>query len=350
MKLIIDDRERAVIAHTAVLGVIGYNIQRLHAGDYHILGHDGKILAAFERKTLADAAASFKDGRWTNRDKLFDLRRETGCAIVFIIEGLPVQNDNYSTTDCGGRLYSDVESSLIRMMIRDDTRTIWTKNTADTAQTLVRWWHALYNVDATEPPSAQPISNSNVAAAPAVDPQPINPPPYSDVAPAVRPRVPLIDQSDIKRAAKMWTTIGGITGSNVKPFMSQMSLTDLIFGRIPDNLVTANGDRINANLLAELKEIGAGRRPNIERKMLGGVFTIGLDAAKVILKDRQLRDLLLMSVDQLAEIKSNVNKLINATRAKRILSTFDYVADTRQSDEELVLIAMSETPLNQTPH
>jgi len=92
MEIIVDDRERAVSPFFEDLSNshhINYSIKRLEVGDYAIC-YKGFIMIIIERKTWEDLAASFRDGRKENIQKLLELRERVGCNVVYLIEGDPL--------------------------------------------------------------------------------------------------------------------------------------------------------------------------------------------------------------------------------------------------------------------
>ena len=96
MELIIDDREHAVI--TAIQKIhnnemIPYKVKRLTVGDYAIV-YKTYIILIIERKTWTDLAASIRDGREANVNKLSKTRDDTGCQLAYLIEGNPCPKSN----------------------------------------------------------------------------------------------------------------------------------------------------------------------------------------------------------------------------------------------------------------
>jgi ERCC4-type nuclease len=90
MEIHVDDRERAVITH--IEGVksetIKYQVKRLTVGDYAII-YRNYIMIIIERKTWADLAASMRDGRKANINKMISARDRSGCQLMYLIEGDP---------------------------------------------------------------------------------------------------------------------------------------------------------------------------------------------------------------------------------------------------------------------
>jgi len=136
--LYIDDREKNVLRHKNDLKINCKTI-RLTVGDY-VMCKNNKICAVFERKTLEDYAASFKDGRASNIEKLVNLRTTTNCCIIYIIEGayFPKPDDYF-----GNIAYKNIESNMFHLMMRYNV-TFWrTKDTLQTAQFLVRFFNSM---------------------------------------------------------------------------------------------------------------------------------------------------------------------------------------------------------------
>ncbi len=139
IKIYIDQREKAIFPSLGVLdGVVEYQILTMTTSDYSIVSIDpntGKetILAVIERKTLADYAASFKDGRHENKQKLINVRNQTQCVIIYIVEGpaYPSINSKF------GRIpYNNIHSSMFHLMFRDNIHIIKTKDIKHTVEML----------------------------------------------------------------------------------------------------------------------------------------------------------------------------------------------------------------------
>lgn len=113
----VDNRERAIHEHIRTVFVekpmFCVNISepefvQLDTADFIIMSQSTdmsqtKILAIIERKTLEDYAASLKDGRILNTNKLIKLREETDCQIYYLIEGNI--KTGYDTQICGIEYY-----------------------------------------------------------------------------------------------------------------------------------------------------------------------------------------------------------------------------------------------------
>jgi ERCC4-type nuclease len=86
MELWIDDREHKVHSWITNENQIPIKVQRLVIGDYCLLCN-GQIVAVLERKTWTDLANSIRDGRKHNVVNLLELRKTTGCKIMYLVEG-----------------------------------------------------------------------------------------------------------------------------------------------------------------------------------------------------------------------------------------------------------------------
>ncbi len=84
---IIADKGREVPADILVdISDYDVKLQQISYGDYAIL-KDNKIFAVIERKTWSDLAATIKDNRKHNHEKLLAFGKENNCRIIYLIEG-----------------------------------------------------------------------------------------------------------------------------------------------------------------------------------------------------------------------------------------------------------------------
>jgi ERCC4-type nuclease len=132
MELVADDRERAVIQYLVADAKIKIRVERITVGDYAII-FNGVLIAIIERKTLADLAASIKDGRMSNNNKLMEARTTSGCRVIYIIEGSAYPS---STRKYGGLPFKCLQGKLDSLMFHNNVNIIWTKNAQHTATRL----------------------------------------------------------------------------------------------------------------------------------------------------------------------------------------------------------------------
>jgi len=141
LQLLVDDREREVHKYCRIpcINFIDYKPRRLTTGDFAIIEFNKedkseKILIIIERKTWKDLACSIKDGRIKNNQKLIDLREETGCRIVYIVEGQAFPNREAKVSRIK---YKNLVSHIDHIALRDGFYIIHTQNPAKTAERIV---------------------------------------------------------------------------------------------------------------------------------------------------------------------------------------------------------------------
>jgi len=155
-----DDRElRAHGAEPDRLRTRPFALRRLDVGDYVIGPVEGRI-AVFERKTAADFAASLKDGRADNFEKMIAYRKSAPereeCAEVFL--GLILEGPR----DTGGGVPWDcVESKIYHLAIRDNIHHFATsgpKATLDFLESFARSMSSLRGRQRATPSAASTLT------------------------------------------------------------------------------------------------------------------------------------------------------------------------------------------------
>jgi hypothetical protein len=134
--LIADARERAVIPFIEAEFPHAFVVKQVTTADYlvcEVLDGDAVVLAAIERKTHEDFAASFKDGRHENVAKMTALRAQTGCALFYFVEGPAFPP---TTTRFGGIPFGNILAAMTRMMVCDGIFVVQTEGAAHTAKRL----------------------------------------------------------------------------------------------------------------------------------------------------------------------------------------------------------------------
>jgi len=310
--LIADARERAVtpfleealariklpLASRLIAG------RQVNTGDYLICHRTSatdatpRIRACIERKTLLDFAASFKDGRHANIQKMRDLRTQTGCQLYYIIEGpaFPSRARRF------GRIpYGSILTAITHLMVRDNVMIIQTESEAHSAARLADLLDAFDRVRETfvgDAPIVLEVSApatsvggapaTSVGGAPAnsVGEAPANSvggapnsatesgtdapdggvPTVSEATEA-EPTIPdclttPIRQTDNEATVSMWMQLRGVSAVLGKIISEKFSVADLARGRVSDQqlkqLQTATGRAINAAALASLRAIAKG--------------------------------------------------------------------------------------------
>ena len=133
IEIIVDTRERNVIPFFTIVSPppnITFSVQQINVGDYSI-NYNGYILFIIERKTWKDLASSMRDGRKNNVNKMIKVREETGCQLIYLIEGNPIPNPK--TKFCRVP-YKSLRSHLDHLSFRDGIHIIHTKNQKNTVE------------------------------------------------------------------------------------------------------------------------------------------------------------------------------------------------------------------------
>ncbi len=136
LKLMVDDREQAVIPYFKNnYSNVTVEIKRMHIGDYSIIKNQ-KILFCIERKTWKDLSASIRDGRDDNINKMIELRKQTNCKLLLLIEG----KSRYSPDRKIGRIpYKNLQAKLDHLIVRDDIHIIYSQSCEDTTDRLIEF-------------------------------------------------------------------------------------------------------------------------------------------------------------------------------------------------------------------
>lgn len=129
---------------------VPYVCEQLDIGDIHIVSPDGATRLIMERKTLADLAASVKDGRYKEQ-KTRMLAAVPAHHITYIIEG-----GNMNPSDGHGLSRSSFMGAFIHSMYRDGVHVVWTANVHQTAQWIADVAEKLAGMKITATAAAEP--------------------------------------------------------------------------------------------------------------------------------------------------------------------------------------------------
>ncbi len=140
VEIIIDHRERQVIPFIEKTQRydIEYTTRQLSIGDYLICTRasgdsQSRVLAVIERKTWKDLAASFYDGRKENVNKLIELRKVSGCRIVYMLEGNPFRRSDEKIQRMP---FKNLQAHLDHLLFRDDIHVMYTRDGRGSMQRL----------------------------------------------------------------------------------------------------------------------------------------------------------------------------------------------------------------------
>jgi ERCC4-type nuclease len=135
-QIIVDDREQRVIPHfeqASLPANMSFKVSRINYGDYSVLYRE-RILFVIERKTWKDLASSMKDGRKHNVNKMIKIREDTGCHLMYLIEGNPLPSRKIRFCRIP---YKNLRSHLDHIALRDGIHITHSKNMDDTVARIV---------------------------------------------------------------------------------------------------------------------------------------------------------------------------------------------------------------------
>lgn len=349
-KLLIDDRESNVFQYLPhELALVNYEIKRLNIGDYAIVDNNDKLFVVFERKTLVDYASSIKDGRHLNKEKLIEARKQTGCRIVYIVEGdaFPSNNKRYAKMS-----YKTIKHSINRLIVRDNFCVHRTLHALMTIQYLADFVDSMYCIDdilAYEPADllGDPIDDSNRNDNNCNDSDlndsrmTNNQNESNNHTGSVNERIgsysamdvlnQKFEMSDLDKLRKMWSSFKYLGSNNVDHFINKYTIYDIVSGRVSSDeikgLKMPNGRKISTRLVTSLTTINK----STEVKILSNVNRISKNIAEKLLKGIKLKDLLKYSKEALSMKFTSDTRRLGKVAAGNIL----YMCHTRLIDGEI---------------
>jgi len=261
--LIVDTRERflhKLIQDTFTENDIHFEVKQINTGDYLIceqVGSGMEILACIERKTLKDYAASFKDGRYSNTNKMLDLRETTNCQLYYFVEG---QVFLAPTTRIAGIPYKNIVNSTIHQMIRDNIHTVRTKDEQGTVDTLVEFIRSYEKIDiryrhrnvSTPRSTILPIDNRVESVAQDNQTTPHTNNQTTSIGGAeghnIEQTIELvtkkIDKSDITIITEMWESLAGISLSTARNMAEICSFEEFFNQDIDIKMIKTQGGKL----------------------------------------------------------------------------------------------------------
>lgn len=138
----IDHREHSLVSLLQITEVAStIVVESLDVGDVSLwLGE--RCVALMERKTIADLAASIKDGRYKSQHEKLRGMRASGVPVFYIIEGHLDYGDQDGQCVHGMHKRS-LTSFMINTVMRDDFKIVRTNDVADTSKFLVAVWRRM---------------------------------------------------------------------------------------------------------------------------------------------------------------------------------------------------------------
>jgi ERCC4-type nuclease len=276
--LVVDARERAVIPfiESAVAGHV-FIPRQINTGDYLICrrGSPPAIVACIERKSHEDFAASFRDGRYENFDKMRALRDRTGCQLYLFMEGaaFPAPGRKYSRIP-----YANILAAATKLMVRDGVMVVFTEDESHTARRLAEFL-AAFDALKTAPHSLRsPNAHTydEVAGGEPGDDEDISVP---------GELTSIVARPDEDAAMLMWTRLRGVAVPLGKLLTAEFSVAELVSGAVSEAriraLKTATGRAIYADAARSLIAVRGGDADAMV-KLMSGLKGITPAAARVV--------------------------------------------------------------------
>ena len=316
--LIVDARERSVIPFIETeVQDYAFIVKQVNTADYLICKYTNDepiILAAIERKTHEDFAASFKDGRHENIKKMCALRKATGCQLYYFIEGPAFPNINRRFAHIP---FNNILAAITRLMVREGVFIVQTENASHSAKRLADFLkvydteeqHFIQNIEDQE--HSNEIFGGMIAV--------------PDILTS------RIAQSEDEVSVCMWSQLRGISIVLGKMLTRAFTIADLATQKItPEQiraLKSATNRIINKDAVVSLLAV---REGSIEHsvKLLSGIRSITVETATTILNESgSLSNICTQSVAILATVKiPQKNRVIQLgkIRAERIWNMLHY--------------------------
>lgn len=330
--LVADCRERAVVpfldAHLAPGGggaEFSHVVRQITTGDFHICRR-GAVLACLERKTLADFAASLKDGRYANVEKMRALRRETGCLLFFLVEGpaFPALSSRFARVP-----FQSINTAMTNLMVRDGIFVVLTKDEDHTARRLAELLRS-FDEAPPAPGGGEGPGGGWGAGAGEGGPAGAGGPDVEVPAALTRPCGP---PGPAQAAVDVWAQLPGVSLVLGKRLSALFSAADLAAGRVGAEglrrVRTVHGRALPRPALASLAAVAAGELHHAA-VLLSGVKGVSRAAAVGLLAQAGgLAPLCALTPEALGDLRissaSGRSARFGAAKAGRLLAALLFV-------------------------
>ena len=322
--LVCDTRERflhKLVDDTFTKNDLSHEISQINTGDYLIcekIGSETKILACIERKTLKDYAASFKDGRYRNTNKMLDLRDKTGCQLYYFVEGSVFLSPTYKIA---GIPYRNIINSITNQMIRDNIHTVRTKDEQGTVDRLMDFVKAFGKIDICADHSIKTTVDSEPAKTDT---------PVSGGVDDITLVSGKIEKDDVMVVTEMWAKLPGISIATARNIVDVYSFANICTTPKVDLTVlkTPGGRALMKKGITSINSLIAGCS-KMNAKIISGIPGISLVVSKQIAQLYNLSQLIdLTSTSfKLADFKvqqKNRQVRLGDAKAERTLKFLNY--------------------------
>ena len=258
--MVADARERAVIPFIEDAFPHAFIVKQVTTADYLVCfvptHGEAVVLAAIERKTLADFSASFKDGRHHNVERMKALRAATGCKLFYFVEGPAF---HATTTKFGGIPFACILAAMTRMMVCDDIFVVQTESAEHSAKRLADFVGAFDSGPRVHDADGPALAVPGILT--------------------VRQ-----EETDGEAAACVWARLPGISAMTGRLLTRAFSVADLAAQTVtPEQVValtTATGRPINKEAVESLMGVRAGSNAAL---LVSGIKGITPAVASILL-------------------------------------------------------------------
>jgi ERCC4-type nuclease len=321
LKLVIDDRERLVIPHFKEdyenVG-IEIEVKRLQIGDYMVLSEDDKILFIIERKSWTDLAASIKDGRKININKLKECGAVNKCKVLYLLEGKAryVANKRFSHIP-----FKNLQSHIDHLIIRDNVYMIHSNDEQDSAVRLIEFVTNFLSID---PLVVIDGVDDGVVG------ENITLPEKNSILSSAEILTEIANNhktTDLDIIYNIWSAIPNITSKTATLFIDKgYTISDLILGKLTLQDISTmrypNGTIIGkrANKIHGIKDVTNIDNIRIYYNIISAIPGLTKKSAAMLLTKISFQDLLngTMTIQEIADIKKTEKKRIGNLVAERI--------------------------------
>lgn len=333
--LIVDTRERMVTPFIEAQ-VKDYPIttSQVTAGDYSIV-FQGKIVAIIERKTLDDYAASIKDSRHENKEKMKAVRDQYGCQVYYIVEGplKPPPSAKYGGKGSKGiPYYPNIDNSIFRLRTHHDIFVIRSEGLADTALQIDRLLIALTDKMMTKVITGGTITTTETA---------------SSISQTLSSQT---RRTDDRVVIEMWKGISGVSESVANALLNLTSLADLLTGKttraiLKEKLKTGNNRSVNDKTISNIAALtiretvydGAVLAKYATlNKVLGGIPGLTRATASKITGNIKSWELPTATPEQIGNISQSAKRKVGVAMGEKVLKYITYSKVTVDSTKNEV--------------
>jgi len=313
IRIIADKGREAPIAHLERLATVAVQQIQMTTGDYAIVDAEtDQIKVVIERKTWPDLAATLRTpSRKANHQKLLQLREETGCTVVYMIEGKAFPA---STRKIGRIPVKSLVAHLDHVMIRDGCHVIQTRDAENTAERILALARNTTTIEGFYPPvvdGGDDVVESELLTR------------------RIRKTTEAI-------WADVWCTMHSITTNTYLVLVNAgLGLGDIVGGVAEVDVIAElqfpSGTRIGSTRARKITGVVNQENADVHTKMLAAITGVTKPVAQKILEVFPIFDIIAGEVQpsELAEIRRNGNRRLGLAVANRIVEVLTFTPSPR---------------------